>query len=68
MGFCKCRIIEYCIKKRLLWNSCFARKVCKEAEYYEDMMRYLKKNLAVNTLSFLLFFVIANLCSVPKPY
>ncbi|KAF3340535.1 Protein FAM91A1 [Carex littledalei] len=41
------RIIEYCIKKRLQWNSSFARKVCKEAEYYEDMMRYLKKNLAL---------------------
>ncbi|XP_061338227.1 uncharacterized protein LOC133285082 [Gastrolobium bilobum] len=41
------RIIEYCIKKRLQWNSCFARKVCKEGEYYEDMMRYLRKNLAL---------------------
>ncbi|KAG0471777.1 hypothetical protein HPP92_016323 [Vanilla planifolia] len=35
------RIIEHCIKKRLLWNACFARKVCKEGEYYEEMMRYL---------------------------
>ena len=42
-----CRIIESCIKKRLQWNSCFARKVCKESEYYEEMMRYLRKNLAV---------------------
>ncbi|TKY57021.1 FAM91A1 protein [Spatholobus suberectus] len=41
------RIIEYCIKKRLQWNSCFARKVCKENEYYEDMMRYLQRNLAL---------------------
>ncbi|KAL3647346.1 hypothetical protein CASFOL_008314 [Castilleja foliolosa] len=41
------RIIEYCIKKRLLWNACFARKVCKEGEYYEEMMRYLRKNLAL---------------------
>ncbi|TKY45580.1 FAM91A1 protein [Spatholobus suberectus] len=41
------RIIESCIKKRLQWNSCFARKVCKESEYYEEMMRYLRKNLAL---------------------
>ncbi|QCD78796.1 FAM91 protein [Vigna unguiculata] len=41
------RITESCIKKRLQWNSCFARKVCKESEYYEDMMRYLRKNLAL---------------------
>ncbi|KAG4383183.1 hypothetical protein GLYMA_13G027300v4 [Glycine max] len=42
-----CRIIESCIKKRLQWNSCYARKVCKESEYYEEMMRYLRKNLAL---------------------
>ncbi|GAV83251.1 hypothetical protein CFOL_v3_26699 [Cephalotus follicularis] len=41
------RVVEHCIKKRLLWNTCFARKVCKEGEYYEDMMRYLRKNLAL---------------------
>lgn len=41
------RIIEHCIKKRLQWNTSFARKVCKEGEYYEDMMRYLRRNLAV---------------------
>ncbi|KAK7306620.1 hypothetical protein VNO77_44571 [Canavalia gladiata] len=41
------RIIESCIKKRLQWNSCFARKVCKESEYYEEMMHYLRKNLAL---------------------
>ncbi|KAF7815347.1 protein FAM91A1-like isoform X1 [Senna tora] len=41
------RVIEYCIRKRLQWNNCFARKVCKESEYYEDMMRYLRKNLAI---------------------
>ncbi|XP_027333582.1 protein FAM91A1-like [Abrus precatorius] len=41
------RIIECCIKKRLKWKSCFARKVCKENEYYEDMMRYLRRNLAL---------------------
>ncbi|KAK9271195.1 hypothetical protein L1049_026785 [Liquidambar formosana] len=41
------RIIEHCIKKRLQWNTCYARKVCKESEYYEDMMRYLRKNLAL---------------------
>lgn len=41
------RIVEHCIKKRLQWSSCFARKVCREGEYYEDMMRYLRKNLAL---------------------
>lgn len=41
------RVIDHCIKKRLQWNTCFARKVCKESEYYEEMMRYLRKNLAL---------------------
>ncbi|KAL5704105.1 hypothetical protein ACHQM5_022578 [Ranunculus cassubicifolius] len=41
------RVIDHCIKKRLQWNTCFARRVCKESEYYEEMMRYLKKNLAL---------------------
>ena len=50
-----CRVIEHCIKKRLLWNTCFACKVCKEGEYYEDMMRYLRKNLAVSVDGLLLF-------------
>ncbi|KAJ0752757.1 hypothetical protein HanPI659440_Chr09g0328001 [Helianthus annuus] len=41
------RITEHCIKKRLQWSSSFVRKVCREAEYYEDMMRYLRRNLAL---------------------
>ncbi|KAM1391981.1 hypothetical protein ACFX2I_019630 [Malus domestica] len=41
------RVIEHCVKKRLPWNTCFARQVCKESEYYEDMMRYLRRNLAL---------------------
>ncbi|EPS73053.1 hypothetical protein M569_01699 [Genlisea aurea] len=41
------RIIEHCIKKRLGWSSSFAHKVCKEAEYYDEMMRYLRRNLAL---------------------
>jgi hypothetical protein len=41
------RVVNYCIRKRLPWSSCFARKVCKEGDYYEDLMRYLRKNLAV---------------------
>lgn len=41
------RIIERCMKKRLLWSTCFARKVIKEGEYYEEMMRYLRRNLAL---------------------
>ncbi|WVZ71455.1 hypothetical protein U9M48_020041 [Paspalum notatum var. saurae] len=41
------RIVEHCIRKRLQWNTCFARRVCREGEYYEDMMRYLRRNLAL---------------------
>ncbi|XP_024969525.1 protein FAM91A1-like isoform X1 [Cynara cardunculus var. scolymus] len=41
------RITEHCIKKRLQWNTSFVRKVCREGEYYEDMMRYLRRNLAL---------------------
>ncbi|KAJ9560475.1 hypothetical protein OSB04_005635 [Centaurea solstitialis] len=41
------RIIAHSIKKRLLWRTSFVRKVCREGEYYEDMMRYLRKNLAL---------------------
>ncbi|CAH1443303.1 unnamed protein product [Lactuca virosa] len=41
------RITEHCIKKRLQWRTSFVRKVCREGEYYEDMMRYLRKNLAL---------------------
>nr|GLL39688.1 protein FAM91A1-like isoform X1 [Ipomoea trifida] len=41
------RIIDHCLRRRLQWNSCFARKVCKEGEYYEEMMRYLRRNLAL---------------------
>lgn len=52
-----CRIIEYCVKKRLQWNSCFARKVCKEREYYENMLRYLRKNLAVCALQTVCYFI-----------
>lgn len=38
---------EYCIKKRLKWSECAARNACRENEYYEDLVRYLRKNLAV---------------------
>ncbi|XP_031491948.1 uncharacterized protein LOC116258737 isoform X1 [Nymphaea colorata] len=41
------RVIDYCIKKRLQWNTCFARKLWKEGDYYEEMMRYLRKSLAL---------------------
>ncbi|KAI4366560.1 hypothetical protein MLD38_022422 [Melastoma candidum] len=41
------RIVEHSIKKRLQWRSSFARKVCKESEYYEDLMQYLRRNLAL---------------------
>ncbi|KAI4375087.1 hypothetical protein MLD38_012997 [Melastoma candidum] len=41
------RIVEHCIKKRLQWSSSFVRKVCKESEYYDDLMRYLRRNLAL---------------------
>ncbi|CAM6098822.1 unnamed protein product [Calypogeia fissa] len=41
------RVKEYCIKKRFKWSDCAARNACKENEYYEDLMRYLRKNLAL---------------------
>ncbi len=41
------RVKEYCIKKRLKWSDCAARNACKENEYYEDLVRHLRKNLAV---------------------
>ncbi|XAR62130.1 hypothetical protein NMG60_11016761 [Bertholletia excelsa] len=41
------RIVEHCIKKRLQWNTSFARKVIKEAEYYEELMHHLRRNLAL---------------------
>lgn len=41
------KVKEHCMKKRLQWSDCFARKTCKESEYYEDMMHYLRKNLAL---------------------
>ncbi|KAI3920091.1 hypothetical protein MKW98_001347 [Papaver atlanticum] len=41
------KVMDHCIRKRLQWNTCFAHKVCKEGEYYEEMMRYLRKNLAL---------------------
>ncbi|KAJ7533533.1 hypothetical protein O6H91_13G054100 [Diphasiastrum complanatum] len=41
------KIKEYCIKKRFKWSECLARNACKENEYYEDLMRYLRKNLAL---------------------
>ncbi|RAL45653.1 unnamed protein product [Cuscuta campestris] len=41
------RISDHCIRRRLQWNGCFARKVCKEGEYYEEMMRYLRRNLSL---------------------
>ncbi|KAL5220798.1 hypothetical protein ABZP36_025511 [Zizania latifolia] len=41
------RIVDYCVRKRLQWNACFARRVYREGEYYEEMMRYLRRNLAL---------------------
>uniref|UniRef100_A0A0D9V040 FAM91 N-terminal domain-containing protein n=1 Tax=Leersia perrieri TaxID=77586 RepID=A0A0D9V040_9ORYZ len=41
------RIVDYCIRKRLQWNACFARRVIREGEFYEEMMRYLRRNLAL---------------------
>ena len=62
------RIVDYCIRKRLPWNSCFVRKVCKEGEYYEDMMRYLRKNLAVCCLDFFLTYFLNNCQSGCKDF
>eukprot|EP00249_Psilotum_nudum_P019721 c27386_g1_i1 orf=411-3452(-) len=41
------KVKDYCIKKRFRWSDCLARNVCKESEYYEDLMHYLRKNLAL---------------------
>ncbi|XP_025608984.1 uncharacterized protein [Arachis hypogaea] len=41
------RIVQHCIKKRLQWSSCYARKVSKENEYYDEMIPYLRKHLAL---------------------
>ncbi|KAI5079634.1 hypothetical protein GOP47_0005113 [Adiantum capillus-veneris] len=41
------RVKEYCIKKRYKWSDCLAKSACKESEYYEDLMNYLRKNLAL---------------------
>lgn len=58
-----CRIIAHCIKRRLLWRTSFVRKVCREGEYYEDMMRYLRKNLAVGIKeSFLVLLIVCMSC------
>lgn len=43
------RVKEYCIKKRLKWSECAARNACRENDYYEELVRYLQKNLAVRT-------------------
>lgn len=41
------KVKDYCIKKRFKWGDCLARVACKESEYYEDLMNYLRKNLAL---------------------
>lgn len=41
------RVKEHCIKKRLRWSDCLARMTCKESEFYEDLVTYLRKNQAV---------------------
>ncbi|MCO5570831.1 hypothetical protein L7F22_024559 [Adiantum nelumboides] len=41
------RVKEFCIKKRYKWSDCLAKSTCKESEYYEDLMNYLRKNLAL---------------------
>lgn len=41
------KVKDYCIKKRFKWSDCLAKSACKESEYYEDLMNYLRKNLAL---------------------
>ncbi|MED6151447.1 hypothetical protein PIB30_082626 [Stylosanthes scabra] len=41
------RVVQHCIKKRLQWSSCFAGKVSKENEYYDEMIPYLRKQLSL---------------------
>jgi hypothetical protein len=44
------RIKDYCIRKRYRWSECHAKSACREMEYYEDLIRYTRKSLAVSTL------------------
>ncbi|KAK6117961.1 hypothetical protein DH2020_048298 [Rehmannia glutinosa] len=56
------RIIEHCIKKRLLWNACFARKVCKEAVPYH-LAEYVCRVMRVSPFKYycdMLFEVMKN--------
>jgi hypothetical protein len=42
------RIKDYCIRKRYRWSDCHAKSACREMEYYEDLIRYTRKSLAVS--------------------
>jgi hypothetical protein len=55
------RVKEYCIKKRLKWSDCAARNACKENEYYEDLVRHLRKNLALFP-----YHLAENVCRVQR--
>ncbi|BBN13036.1 hypothetical protein MPTK1_6g00290 [Marchantia polymorpha subsp. ruderalis] len=55
------RVKEYCIKKRFKWSDCAARTTCKENEYYEDLMRYLRKNLALFP-----YHLAENICRIQR--
>ncbi|GBG60524.1 hypothetical protein CBR_g5699 [Chara braunii] len=41
------RVKEHFIKKRLRWGEFLGRLGCREMEYYEDLVRYLRKNQAL---------------------
>ncbi|TQE12674.1 hypothetical protein C1H46_001694 [Malus baccata] len=60
------RVIEHCVKKRLPWNTCFARKVCKEGEYYEDMMRFLRLTCLFYYLQLFPYHLAEYVCRVMR--
>ncbi|KAJ7538572.1 hypothetical protein O6H91_11G054800 [Diphasiastrum complanatum] len=41
------KVKEFCIKKQCKWSNCLSRNTFKESEYYEDLIQYLRKKLAL---------------------
>ncbi|XP_024521965.1 protein FAM91A1 [Selaginella moellendorffii] len=41
------KIKDYCIKNRLRWSESLAKNTCKESDYYDELMRYLRRNSAL---------------------
>lgn len=41
------RVKDYCIHRGLDWSTCNVRTCCSEHEYYEDLLRYYRRNTRV---------------------